>query len=51
MLEIRKLSGDNWKEQIPMRSQFEYQDVNDSVSTILEDVRVNGDSALRKLNM
>ena len=51
MLEIRKLSGDNWKEQIPMRSQFEYQDVNDSVSTILEDVRVNGDSALRKYNL
>ena len=51
MIEIRKLDSENWQQQIPMRSQFEYEEVNRSVRAILNDVRENGDAALKAYNL
>lgn len=51
MIEIRKLVKDNLSAQIPMRSQFEYDEVNQSVKAILEDVRLRGDEALKAYNL
>ena len=51
MIKIEQLSSSKWREQIPMRSQFEYADVNASVAAILKDVQENGDEALRRYNL
>lgn len=51
MIKIEQLSSSKWREQIPMRSQFEYADVNASVAAILKDVQKNGDEALRRYNL
>ncbi len=51
MIKIEQLSSSKWREQIPMRSQFEYTDVNASVAAILKDVQENGDEALRQYNL
>ncbi|MBQ7059570.1 MAG: histidinol dehydrogenase [Firmicutes bacterium] len=51
MIKIEQLSRDRWREQIPVRSQFEYADVNASVEAILKDVLENGDEALKRYNL
>ncbi|MBO6159437.1 MAG: histidinol dehydrogenase [Firmicutes bacterium] len=51
MIEIRKLAKENLSAQIPMRSQFEYEEVNQSVKAILDDVSRRGDEALKDYNM
>ena len=50
MITVTKLKTEGWQAQIPMRSQFEYDDVNTSVKEILADVEQNGDEALRRYN-
>ena len=51
MLTVTKLKIEGWQEQIPMRSQFEYDEVNTSVKAILADVEQNGDEAVKKYNL
>lgn len=50
MIQITTLDKGNWRSAVPMRSQFDYQEVNDAVAAILEDVKENGDEALLKYN-
>lgn len=51
MIEVTELKKEGWQEQIPMRSQFEYDEVNAIVKNILADVEQNGDEALRRYNL
>ena len=51
MLQVTKLKQEGWQQQIPMRSQFEYEEVNAAVREILEQVREKGDEALKRYNL
>ncbi len=51
MVEVTNLKQVGWQDQIPMRSQFEYDDVNAAVKEILADVEQNGDEAVKRYNL
>ncbi len=50
MIAVTELRKEGWQEQIPMRSQFAYDEVNAAVKDILADVEKNGDTAVKKYN-
>lgn len=51
MMTVTELKREGWRKQIPMRSQFEYDEVNTAVKDILADVEKNGDEALKRYNL
>lgn len=51
MMTVTELKKEGWRKQIPMRSQFEYDEVNAAVKDILADVEKNGDEALKRYNL
>ena len=50
MIKIIKYESNKSLEDIFPRSQFSYEDINEKVKQIIEDVKKNGDSALFKYN-
>jgi len=51
MMNVCRLPERDWQSLIPMRSQFEYEEVNASVRAILADVKARGDAALKDCNL
>jgi histidinol dehydrogenase len=50
MIAVTELRKEKWQDQIPMRSQFAYDEVNAAVKDILADVEKNGDAAVKRYN-
>ena len=51
MIEVKRLPREGWEKLIPVRSQFEYEEVNQAVRTILENVRTRKDEAIKEYNL
>ena len=51
MIEVKRLPREGWEKLIPVRSQFEYEEVNQTVRTILENVRTRKDEAIKEYNL
>lgn len=51
MIEVKRLPREGWKKLIPVRSQFEYEEVNQAVRAILENVRTRKDEAIKEYNL
>ena len=51
MIEVKRLPREGWEKLIPVRSQFEYEEVNQTVRTILENVRTQKDEAIKEYNL
>ena len=51
MIEVKRLPREGWEKLIPVRSQFEYEEVNQTVRTILENVRTHKDEAIKEYNL
>lgn len=51
MIEVKRLPREGWEKLIPVRSQFEYEEVNQAVRTILENVQTRKDEAIKEYNL
>lgn len=51
MIEVKRLPREGWEKLIPVRSQFEYEEVNQAVRAILENVRTRKDEAIKEYNL
>ena len=50
MIPIIPMPKTDWQRMLPHRSQFEYEQVNQTVQEILRQVQARGDEALREHN-